>query len=172
VKYVFEYYARFSSPYTLYTSLWIYIRHVHSSSVSSNARWRLLVIVLATTFTWKNIIKHYCKLPCQIISLLAFVLRRKNLRIIVFHVSKNSTNPIACADFQHTTLLPNSVIIYRGSCPIFYKISTIIKKSTASTTHGILHFALRNFSAVPNSYFTVITINTSTHFVVVLYSSV
>jgi hypothetical protein len=147
MKYLFEYYARFSSPYTFHTSLRIYIRHVHSSSVCSNARWRLLVIVLATTFTWKNIIKHYCKLPCQIISLLVFVLRRKNLRIIVFHVSENSTT-IACADFQHATLAKNSVIIYCGSCPVFYKISTIITKSITSTIHGILHFPLSNLSAV------------------------
>jgi len=32
---------------------------------------------------------------------------------------KIQTNPIACADFLHTTLSPNSVIIYRGSCPVF-----------------------------------------------------
>ena len=149
MKYLFEYYARFSSPYSFHNSLRIYIRHVHSFSVCSNAGWRLLVIVLATSFTWKNIIKHYCKLSCQIISLLVFVLRRKNLRIIVFHVSKNSTTPITCADFQHATLAPNSVIIYRGSCPVFYKISTVNTKSTTSTTHGILHFPLNNLSAVP-----------------------
>jgi hypothetical protein len=54
----FEYYIRFSSPYTFRTSLRIYIRHVRSFSVCSNARGRLLVIVLATTFTRKIIIQH------------------------------------------------------------------------------------------------------------------
>jgi hypothetical protein len=34
----FEYYVRFSSPYTFHASLRIYIRHVHSFSVCSNAR--------------------------------------------------------------------------------------------------------------------------------------
>jgi hypothetical protein len=41
---------------------------------------------------------------------------------------KNSTNPIACADFKHAALSPDSVIIYRGSCCVFDKISTIIEK--------------------------------------------
>jgi len=34
----FEYYARFSSPYTFHTALRIYIRYVHSFSVGSNTR--------------------------------------------------------------------------------------------------------------------------------------
>jgi hypothetical protein len=80
---------------------------------------------------------------CQIISQLVFVLRRKNSRIIVFHVSENSTNPIACADFRHATLSQNSVIIYRGSCAVFYKIS-IIKKNLQRqqrTAYCALHSA-------------------------------
>jgi hypothetical protein len=76
----FEYYTRFSSSYTFHKSLRIYIRHVHSFFFFLNTRWRLLVIVLETTFTWKNIIQHIVKLLCPLTSLLVFVLQRENLR--------------------------------------------------------------------------------------------
>lgn len=102
----------------------------------------------SNNFHMKEYYTTYCKLLCSVISLLVFVLRRKTLRVIVFHVSENSTNPIACSDFHHENLTPNSVIMYRGSCPVLYKLSTIIKKCTTATTHCALRSPLSNLSAV------------------------
>jgi len=68
----------------------------------------------------------------------------------------------------HHANLTNSVIVYRGSCPVLYKLSAIIKIFPTSTTHSILLSALSNLSDVLLLHCD----NNNTHFVVVLNSSV